>query len=124
MIFIKHYKTEDDLKHAKQLCISHRLFVNGWVMREWLEYDDAENIFILFKNEVPIGAAIVTYIDDALNFGIFIRKSERRNGYGTMLVDKATKLVDKKLFFTEGVKGSWEFFEQTKLEQENRTTCY
>ncbi len=65
---------------------------SGWdllkIEFDYLEYVDS-NLFILYKNEQPIGQYIETNYNDTICLSHFIvSKEERKKGYGNMLMEE------------------------------------
>ena len=93
--------------------LSHRLFVNGWQLREYLiDITDMEitaDIALAYnENQVPIGVAI-TKKDSGFTM-VFVRKKYRKQGVGTALVMRLKKENPRiGLWFSEGIKGSMKF---------------
>lgn len=77
-----------------KLALRERLYVSGWDMSNYLKavnfrpHED-DIVCILRKNRTPIGVSISRYESNSLH--VFIRKSERRKGYGTQLIQTHTK---------------------------------
>lgn len=92
--------------------LSHRLFVNGWQLREYLiDIKDMEitaDIALAYnENQVPIGVAI-TKKDSGFTM-VFVRKKYRKHGVGTALVTRLKKENKRGLWFLEGIQGSKKF---------------
>lgn len=92
--------------------LSHRLFVNGWQLREYLiDITDMEitaDIALAYnENQVPIGVAI-TKKDSGFTM-VFVRKKYRKHGVGTALVTRLKKENKRGLWLLEGINGSKKF---------------
>lgn len=93
--------------------LSHRLFVNGWLLREYLV--DIKNLKIAAyialaynENQVPIGVAITRRVGGFTM--VFVRKKYRKQEVGTALVMRLKKENPRiGLWFSEGIKGSNKF---------------
>jgi GNAT superfamily N-acetyltransferase len=115
MIKIKTYKGTKNVVRAAQLCLTNRLFVNRWYMRD-VYYttigmpskvepaSPAVKIVIAFDDDKPIAAATI----DGGGFGcFFVRKKYRRKGIGTMLYKELLPSCTG-----DGIIGSDKFFEE------------
>ena len=92
--------------------LSHRLFVNGWLLREYLiDITDMEitaDIALAYnENQVPIGVAI-TKKDNGFTM-VFVRKKYRKQKVGTALVTRLKKENKRGLWFLDGINGSKKF---------------
>ena len=93
--------------------LSHRLFVNGWLLREHLvditNMEITADIALAYnENQVPIGVAI-TRKDSGFTM-VFVRKKYRKQGVGTALVMRLKKENPRTcLWFSEGINGSMKF---------------
>lgn len=92
--------------------LSHRLFVNGWQLREYLiDITDMEitaDIALAYnENQVPIGVAI-TRKDNGFTM-VFVRKKYRKQGVGTALVSRLKKENPRGIWFSDGISGSEKF---------------
>ena len=92
--------------------LSHRLFVNGWQLREYLiDITDMEvtaDIALAYnENQAPIGVA-VTKKDSGFTM-VFVRKKYRKHGVGTALVTRLKKENKRGLWFLDGIQGSMKF---------------
>ena len=93
--------------------LSHRLFVNGWQLREYLiditEMEITADIALAYnENQVPVGVAI-TKKDSGFTM-VFVRKKYRKQKVGTALVMRLKKENPRiGLWFSEGINGSMKF---------------
>lgn len=92
--------------------LSHRLFVNGWLLREYLiditNMEITADIALAYnENQVPIGVAI-TKKDSGFTM-VFVRKKYRKQKVGTALVTRLKKENKRGLWFLDGINGSKKF---------------
>lgn len=93
---------EDKIIELCELALKYRLYVPGWTLRKILKdfiigKGKIDFIAIAFEENIPIG---IILINDEIRkncIKIFVRKSKRRLGIGTKLVEKA-KFHNKKLY--------------------------
>ena len=91
------------------IALKSRLYVSGWNLSGELGKIRAERktdnkVALLFKGNVCIAVAVLRR--DFVQ--AFVRKQERRNGYGRMVVEKLG--VSKSVDHGEGIDGSWKFW--------------
>lgn len=101
--------------------LSHRLFVNGWLLREYLvditNMDTTADIALAYnENQVPIGVAITKRAGGFTM--VFVRKKYRKQGVGTALVMRLKKENKRGLWFSDGINGS------KKFAQKVNCRCY
>lgn len=92
--------------------LSYRLFVNGWLLREYLiditEMEITADIALAYnENQVPIGVAI-TKKDSGFTM-VFVRKKYRKQNVGTALVMRLKKENPRGIWFLDGINGSKKF---------------
>ena len=95
--------------------LRHRLFVNGWLLREYLvditNMDITADIALAYnENQAPIGVAI-TRKDNGFTM-VFVRKKHRKQGVGTALVTRLKKENKRGLWLSDGVSGSKKFVQK------------
>lgn len=100
-----------------KLIKKHRLYVNLWMIKEIVNYHEEEEpvieaILILFKDNIPIGVLVDSGdYDGCFTIGVFVRKAERRKGYGTKLIMEYKKHYPyKNIFWDRGIQGSGIFY--------------
>lgn len=123
MIKIKKYSNEN-LSEGRKICLENHLYIIGWAFQTWLlQITGIKDIFIIYKNKQPIGCSIVLLpLYAGVNFGIFIKKDFRKNGYGKKLINRTLKEnKDYNLYYDYGKKGSEFFFEKTIKSFDNIT---
>lgn len=103
--------TGEDKKFAADLALKNKLYVSGWSLSKALKSVRngsrfCNSISILFENSVPVGVAISEYDHHELN--VFVRKSKRRKGYGSLLAH-SLKTPDSTM--TGGTKDSYRFYD-------------
>lgn len=88
---IRIYKKQDgELLQGASIASKYRLFVNGWMMGEYLrdiKYghdDDIEAIIIALMPDKPIASALILNLKDC-QFQIFVREKYRRQGIGSKM---------------------------------------
>lgn len=92
--------------------LRHRLFVNGWLLREYLvditNMDITADIALAYnENQVPIGVAI-TRKGNGFTM-VFVRKKYRKQKVGTALVMRLKKENPRGIWFSDGINGSMKF---------------
>ena len=107
-----------------KICLKHHLYVPTWSFQVWLTHSFYKNqlkqIFILYKNNLPVGASIVLNDIWDVNVGFFIKPEFRRLGFGKRLMKTVVKNnKDSDLFYDYGVSDSKLFFENTTKEFDN-----
>lgn len=119
------YKLAQNLNESAEfakVAISNRLFVPLWTMRQYLDPLDivffGTKVALAYDNDRPIGVALCSDYPDKNHLQVFIRKSYRRKGIGTNLLNIVNQKNGKKSYAVEGIKGSEKFF------QKNHITCY
>jgi len=98
-----------------KLALTHRLFVNGWMLREELlyavDYPKLYDIKLEYKNKKPVAVALLTKSDGLVS--VFVRKEWRRKGLGTKLVNR---FGDKVKCAGYGVIGSENFYKKLGVQ--------
>jgi len=112
------------LSEGVKICLKHHLYVPTWRFQLWLTHSLYKNqlkqIFILYKNNLPVGASIVLDNIYDVNVGFFIKPEFRRLGFGKRLMKTVVKNnKDSDLFYDYGVSDSKLFFENTTKEFDN-----
>jgi len=87
MIYFKDYHTDEEKLEATKIAIRNRLYVNGWLLREYLETalknpNSVRQISIAWDCGVPVAIMFQK------KFGMvsfYVKLAYRRNGIGTML---------------------------------------
>lgn len=78
---------DDSVKEGVNIALKNRLFVSGWSLngdlKEAKNCTENKKISIAFENNIPIGVAF----DDGTQIEAFVRKSKRRKGIGSKLVN-------------------------------------
>lgn len=106
MLEIKKY-SGNNLAEGAKIARTARLFVSGWQMNkdyrtfetsQYLKGTDSQ-IVIAFKEGLAIGAAV----RKGKHVQAFVRKSERRNGIGSMLV---SAIKSEKSYGDTGLKNN------------------
>lgn len=112
-IRIIRFSTPSRLLRAAQICLSNRLYVDGWSFQSWLSNIDnyrVSDIFIMYDNNSPIGCFIKRDIPWSPNCGIYIKNSYRLQGLGKMLYRTAEEKYPNSLHNGYGITGSSTFF--------------
>ena len=123
MIKIKKFQNLN-ISEGVKICLKNHLYVPTWSFQLLLTHSFYKNqlkqIFILYKNDAPVGASIVLDNIWDVNVGFFIKPEFRRLGFGKRLmktVVKNNKNCD--LRYDYGVSDSKLFFENTTKEFDN-----
>lgn len=107
---------------ACRLALSHRLFVAGWTLNEYLHHgvkDDGgvQHAAVYMDGDTPIAVALVTRFND---IHVFVRKSRRREGVGSKLVAHMKQCMGdmvSKLDAGIGLqRGSQQFWDANKVK--------
>jgi hypothetical protein len=104
----------NNLDEGAMICLTHRLYVNGWTMKGVFEmflinpHKDYQ-VAIGHLNGVAVAAALV----NRNMVMAFCRKSLRGNGYGTRCVSKLT--LAPHITAGEGIRGSLRFWRQNNI---------
>lgn len=131
MIKIKKFEKSDEIETARKICFKHYLYVPGWQFQLWLsgKYPNKikiKQIFILYKDDFPIGCSIV--LDEifwSVNVGFFIKPLFRRNGFGKKLLKHVVKNnKNYSLQYDYGMKDSSHFFEKCTKKLDNITRAF
>lgn len=82
-------------QEACKLAIKHRLFVSGWMMNHQLHLGARDSGHVMLaavymEADVPIAVTVVTRYND---IQVFVRKSARRRGIGSKLIEYARKTL-------------------------------
>lgn len=81
-------------EEACKLAIKHRLFVSGWMLNEQLHRGATgrgiRHAAVYMDGGIPMAVAVVTQYGD---IQVFVRKSQRRKGFGSTLVTHMKKLM-------------------------------
>jgi len=113
------FKKGEACKVAADIALKNRLYVPGfWLsgeLKKIREYGDTSIVISFDENNVPIGVAIPKSCYWGNQLWIFVRKSKRRMGVGTDLVNT---LKNHESFFGHynTSKGSIEFFNKLNLK--------
>lgn len=110
----------ENLKEGIKICQKHTLYIIGWEFQRYLSEfpNDIICIFILYKDGKPIGSLIHTndLLYSPYNFGVYIRKYERRKGYGSMLTRFFRAHYSKaKLCVGQGAYGTCNFWDKNAI---------
>lgn len=112
---VRTFSTPRRLEYAKQICINHNLYVEGWSFLSWLKYGNITLIGIVYNDNVPVGCFIKKQ-DGWPNCGAFIKPEFRLKGYGKMLLTTVyRKFPDEDYKTGYGISGSRTFFEKCCL---------
>lgn len=119
MVSIQKY---NDLTEGASLALKYRLFVNGWSLvhnLHWFKKHGASlkkqyehcQLLIAFDGTEPIG---ILLCDSVCSVSVFIRKSFRKQGIGSQLIDalraELSVKAQKELNAGYGVQGSLTFW--------------
>lgn len=120
--------TPEQTSENANLALKHRLYVSGWMLSSSLiharEYPRHYYINLKYNDEgLPIGVICVHIrgINNEIgSIQVFVRKSERRKGYGTELINiMYDEWSGISLRHDDGIKGSRLFWENTIIKSEN-----
>lgn len=94
---IRKFSTNDEILDAINIIITEQLYVPGWSLYDEIKkaetrivrngINNIHNIYIIYIENSPIGC-LVHYNNFFGRIHIFIDESYRRNGAGTMLIEK------------------------------------
>jgi len=122
MIKIKKY-INSEIIEARKICLKNHLYVPTWSFQLWLTsgYYDIKQIFIIYKDDQPVGASIVINNDYwGVNVGFFIKKIYRRMGLGKKLIRTVSRNnKDYELSYDCGIPESRHFFQETTKRLDN-----
>jgi GNAT superfamily N-acetyltransferase len=83
-------------KEACELALKHRLYVSRWNLHHELsigaKYDRVKQAAVWVENGIPLGVAVITMFGDVQ---AFVRKSRRREGIGSKLIDEMKRREGK-----------------------------
>jgi len=118
MLRTKFAKTDYQVMKFCDQALKYRLYVPGWCLSEKLvemrkdPSADNHKIAICYKDGIPVGVATIHIYYNKPSVWIFVKKDQRRQGIGKLLVKCLNKNVD---FAIEGhfngAPGSVQFFE-------------
>jgi hypothetical protein len=98
----------ESISEGANLALQHRLYVPGWDLCGSLKYAKGNKectIALVFKDGKPVAVSLANrWLTQA-----FTRKSERRNGYGSLAVKEVRK-VNKTSSHGHGKRGTNEFW--------------
>lgn len=108
-------------QEACKLALKHRLYVSRWCLREQLvngaQRDYIKQAAVWVENDVAIGVAVITPFGDVQ---AFVRKSRRREGIGSKLIEEMKRREgDKASRMDAGIglkKGSRDFWEANNIK--------
>lgn len=111
MISFKKYESAPELREACSLALRHRLFVNGWFLREDLWDIRQDPHFYVGRSQIVLafncGEPIGIILSDAGVTSAFVRKSFRRQGVAGNAIKFGNIEITK---FGEGIRGSLDFW--------------
>ena len=128
MLEIKVSSSNRELSEFADIALKNRLYVSGWHLSYFLrelrdknnktediDFDKENRCVILFRDGKPLGVGIFFHYsyNGKPNIQIFIRKSERKKRYGSMIIEELFKKVNAKkedVVYRQGVKGSLAFY--------------
>lgn len=128
MIKIKKFQNLN-ISEGVKICLKHHLYVPTWSFQLWLTSpyfkEIIKQIFILYKNNVPVGASIVLDNIWEVNVGFFIKPEFRRLGFGQKLMNTVVKNnKNYELRYDYGISSSRLFFENTTKKFDNIRNMY
>lgn len=86
-----------------EIGVSHKLYVEGWELRNWYKEPSRISVFAIAYNEIktPIGAAVLRIVPSGwFNFAVWVHGLQRRQGIGTQLVH-AVRQEDDRAFVVQ-----------------------
>ncbi len=96
------------------IALKNKLYVSGYmlsgVLKDVRAGELAANVVLHYENDIPIGVAVHVKEDDYDDYQVmvFVRKSKRRNGIGSILINRLNAPKDSVI--GTGVDGSSRFW--------------
>jgi GNAT superfamily N-acetyltransferase len=122
------YSDEVGIKNATKLARRHRLFVNGWNLKDSYKdilsgYDTKTvSVAMYFDGEKPVGICLIqnNYHGTAYETSFFVRGAYRRKGIAKQLFETLRcGFTDKEIHLYSGNKASHVFFNGLKRMYRN-----
>jgi hypothetical protein len=128
MIKIKKFQ-DSTIEEGKKICLKNRLYVPTWSFQLWLTHYfynlRIKQIFIIYKDDLPVGSSIVLFDEFDVNVGFFIKAKYRCLGLGKRLIKNVIKNnKDHTLFYDYGILESREFFRKNTKGFDNIERIY
>lgn len=128
MIKIKKFQ-DSTIEEGKKICLKNRLYVPKWSFQLWLTHYfynlRIKQIFIIYKDNLPVGSSIVLFDEFDVNVGFFIKAKYRCLGLGKRLIKNVIKNnKDHTLFYDYGILESREFFRKNTKGFDNIERIY
>lgn len=111
---IKTY-TKETLAEGCSIALKNRLYVSGWSLSRGLCYarkSGKGTLALLFIGDKPVA---VCFSDEYGSVETFVRKSQRRKGFGAAVLLAVKSVLKKKLKGQCGIKGSMEFYKSSSV---------
>lgn len=123
MIKVKKFE-KSEINEARKICFKHYLYVPSWSFQMWLTHRYYQNrikqIFIVYKDKIPVGASIVLTDESDVNVGFFVKPQYRRLGLGKRLMKSVSENnKEQNLYYDYGIPESLGFFENTTKKLDN-----
>lgn len=128
MIKIKKFQ-DSTIEEGKKICLKNRLYVPTWSFQIWLTHYSynlrIKQIFIIYKDDLPVGSSIVLFDEFDVNVGFFIKAKYRCLGLGKRLIKNVIKNnKDHTLHYAYGILESREFFRKNTKGVDNIERIY
>lgn len=108
--------TQDQAKELADIALKNRLYVSGWKLsytfRSIRDEDWNDTVLLYYQKGKPVGVAVIRRDK---NIEVFVKKKYRRQGIGTLLVNRCKK-INSKLEAEWGIYGSERFWESVNIE--------
>jgi GNAT superfamily N-acetyltransferase len=119
---IKVIKNKEEIEKYSKYLIKHRLYVNGYTFRSWLENYDIIKLLVIYYNDknIPVGLSILINDDkedDLLNCGVYVKPKYRNMGIGSKLM-RVVKKYKKDIKVKIGIKNSNIFYNKCGINCE------
>lgn len=114
---------DNEIVEASHLGLKHRLYVNGWTLRDFymytvrssgfncMPYNFRVNVSVAFDNELPVGIMVAEYKSHNFCFlNTYVKKDYRRKGVGTALFEKLRIAPHVSVNYGCGIEGSYSFY--------------
>lgn len=121
-MYVRTYTTWKQAADAASLALTHRLYVNGWLLagdlRAIVNHDLHAYIALAFDDDQPVAIAMVNLED--LTMMAYCNKNYRRMGYTSRCVKAIISLLPRSCdtpIAGGGIKGSNEFWKKNDVDQ-------
>lgn len=104
--------SKDKAPEGAGIALKHRLYVSGWNLSGELvsirnSNDNGKHkVSIVYKDDEPVAVAILNNRE----VQAFVRKSERKQGFGTMAVKGLKPPKERDAYYGCGIDGSYKFW--------------